>query len=244
MKKIWLSFVLFIMTTALIIANLTKLNGMTTIEIAHKLPVLLMPADYTLIIRPIILLFLAYWIYKFRPYEPSSTKQVTLFTISCLATSAWFPLWHFGIFGWAFFTNIVVLLSLYMLYRMYPAKENGWGQRVPIALFFSWTLIDFVMNLNYLLVFDEWSRMGLSNVLWTILNLTILTAIALHFSYHHRDGVITAVFVWVFFGIIVNIQLEELFVSLSGLFLLSIMVWGLWMFSPSTHSRKTDKTSF
>lgn len=243
MKKIMLSLALLIMTTALIVANSTPLNGMTTIEIAHKLPMLLMPADITLIIRPIIILFLGYWIYKFRASEPRSSKQVTLFMIACLTTSAWFPLWHFGLFKWATLLSIVALVSLYMLYLTYPVRESQWSRRIPIAFFFSCTIIDFVINTNYFLVFNDWNPLGLSNVLWTILNLTILTAIALHFSYHHRDRIVTVVFSWVFIGILAKIQLEELFVSLSGLFLLAIMILGQWMFTPSTVSKKTKTTS-
>lgn len=238
-----LSLALLIMTTALIVANFTPLNGMTTIEIAHMLPMLLMPADITLIIRPLIILLLAYWIYKFRESEPISSKQIALFMIACLTTSVWFPLWHFELFKWASLLSIVALLSLYMLYRTYPVKENQWSQRIPIAFFFSFTIIDFVINTNYFLVFNYWNRFGLSNVLWTILNLTILAAIALHFSYHHRDRIVTVVFSWVFIGILAKIQLEELFVSLSCLFLLAIMILGQWMFSPSTVPKKTKRTS-
>ena len=244
MKKLILAIVFLVLATALTISNSTLLNGMTTIEIAHKLPILLMPADFTFLIRPLIILFLAYWIIQFHSSDSVSTKRILLFITACLANAVWFPLWNYGYFGWAFLLTAIGLLSLYVLYRTYPSKQNEWGQRIPISLLFSWTLIDFVMNANYLLVLDEWNRFGISSVLWTIINLTILTAIALHFSYHHRDRIFSTVFTWVFLGILVNIRFEELFVTLSTLFLIVIMMIGLYIFAPSTPYNKTKETSF
>ncbi|WP_039042799.1 hypothetical protein [Sporosarcina sp. ZBG7A] len=244
MKKMILAFAFLLLTAALTISNSTLLNGMTTIEIAHKLPILLMPADFTFFIRPIIFVFLAYWVVKFNSGDLISTKRIVLFIIACLTNSAWFPFWHFGYFGWACLSTLVGAFSLYALYRSYPSKQNSWGHRVPIALLFSWTLISFVVNANYLIVWDEWNRLGLSSVLWTIINLTVLAAIALHFSYHHRDWIISTIFIWVFFGILVNIQFEELFVTLSTLFLIVIMIIGMFMFSPSAPSKKNEETSF
>lgn len=244
MKKLILAFVFLLLTTALTISNSTLLNGMTTIEIAHKLPILLMPADFTFLIRPIIFLFLAYWIVQFNSNDPFSAKRIALFIISCVSNAAWFPFWHYSYFGWACLSTLVAALSLYGLYRTYSKRDNGWGQRVPISLLFSWTIVSFVVNANYLIVLDEWNRLGLSSVLWTIINLTILAAIALHFSYHHHDWLISTIFIWVFLGILVNIRFEELFVTLSTLFLIVIMILGIFLFAPSTNSRKIKETSF
>lgn len=244
MKKMILAFVFLLLATALTISNSTLLNGMTTIEIAHKLPILIMPADFTFLIRPIIFLFLAYWIVQFPSSNPHSVRRIILFIIACVTNAAWFPFWHYGYFGWACLSTLVATFSLFELYRSYPKKENKWGQRVPIALLFSWTLVSFVMNANYLLVLDEWNRLGLSSVLWTIINLTILTAIALHFSYHYRDWVISTIFIWLFLGIIVNIRFEELFVTLSTLFLIVIMIVGMFVLAPSPTDKEVKKTSF
>ncbi|WP_432352837.1 hypothetical protein [Sporosarcina sp. A2] len=243
MKKIIVTIVFLALTAALSLSHSTLLNGMTTIEIAHKLPILLMPADITFIIRPIIFLCLAFWIYKFNSTDRLSNRRVVLFCLACFANAAWFPLWHYSYFGWGCLITLVGLLSLYTLYLTYPQKKNECGQRVPIALLFSWTLIDFVINTNYLLVLDEWNRMGLSTVLWTILNLTVLTAIALHFSYHHRDWVISSVFIWVFIGILLNIKTEELFVTMSTLFLIAILIFGFFMFAPTSVSKNRKETS-
>ncbi|MBD7908620.1 hypothetical protein [Sporosarcina gallistercoris] len=244
MKKMILAFVFLLLATALTISNSTLLNGMTTIEIAHKLPILLMPADFTFLVRPVIFLFLAYWIVQFHSNHSHSVKRIVFFIIACVTNAAWFPFWHYGYFGWACLSTLVAAFSLFALYRSYPKKENDWGERVPIALLFSWTVVSFVMNANYLLVLDEWNRLGLSSVLWTIINLTILTAIALHFNYHYRDWIISTIFIWVFLGIIVNIRFEELFVTLSTLFLIVIMILGMFIFAPSTSERKMKETSF
>ncbi|GKV69655.1 hypothetical protein NCCP2716_21530 [Sporosarcina sp. NCCP-2716] len=244
MKKMISFLFLLLLAGSLVVANVIPLNGLTTISIAHKLPILLLPADYVFLVRPVLLVVLFCWIVKMRPSSPVSPKRTLLFSAACAANAGWYPLWHFGFFGTAFAVNAATALALYVLYRTYPAKENAWYGRVPISLFLAWTLIDLVLNANYLLVFDDWSRLGISTVLWTILNLTVLTAVALHFSYHHQDGVITAVCLWVFAGIIVNVRTEELFVTLSTLFLMGLMSWGYWFFSAPRVQPIPEETPF
>lgn len=244
MKKTISFLALLLLAGSLIFSNVIPLNGLTTISIAHKLPILLLPADYVFLVRPVLFALLFFWIIKMRPSAPSASLRTLLFSAACVANAAWYPLWHFGFFGSAFIVNAVTGLSLYVLYRTYPAKENAWYGRIPISLFFAWTLIDLMLNANYLLVFDDWSRLGISTVLWTILNLTVLTAVALHFSYHHRDIIITAVCLWVFAGIIVNVRTEELFVTLSTLFLMGLMSWGYWFFSAPRVQPIPEETPF
>ncbi|WJY27638.1 tryptophan-rich sensory protein [Sporosarcina trichiuri] len=244
MKKMICSFAFLLLTGSVLLSNTIPVNGQTTIEIAHKLPVLLLPADYALLIRPLLLVILAYWIIKMRSSDFSAPLRIVLFSIACLLNAVWFPLWHYSHYARAFTVTIVLLITLYLLYRTYPKKRNDLAGRVPISLFLAWTIVDLVLNANYLLVFDEWSRLGLSIVLWTILNLSILAAVALHFSFHHRDGAITAVILWVFLGIIVNVWMDELFITLSALFLMALMVFGYWILSPSTVQSKSEETLF
>ncbi len=244
MKKMICFLALLALTGSLVLSNAIPLNGLTTMSIAHKLPILLLPADYVFLVRPVLLGLLFCWIIKMPPSDPSASLRTLLFSAACAANAAWYPLWHFGYFGSSFTISIITGLALYALYRTYPAKQNAWYGRIPVSLFLAWTLIDLVLNANYLLVFDDWSRLGISTVLWTILNLTILTAVALHFSYHHRDGVITAVCLWVFAGIIVNIRMEELFVTLSTLFLMGLMSWGYWFFSAPKVQPIPEETPF
>lgn len=244
MKKLICSFALLLLAGSVLFSNTIPLNGQTTIEIAHKLPVMLLPADYALLIRPLLLVALAFWIIKMRSSDFAAPLRTVLFLIACLLNAAWFPLWHYNHYAWAFAVTIGTLITLYLLYRTYPKKQNDFAGRIPVSLFLAWTILDLMLNANYLLVFDDWSRLGLSTVLWTILNLSILTAVALHFSYHHRDGAITAVILWFVLGIIVNVWMDELFVTLSACFLMALMVFGYWIVSPSDVKTKPEETLF
>ena len=76
-----------------------------------------------------------------------------------------------------------------------------------------------IANISYVLTLHEWSGWGLSNPLWTVIYLTIATAIALHFLYHYADIAFSAVFIWAFIGITVKNGADELFVSAAALFL-------------------------
>lgn len=86
-----------------------------------------------------------------------------------------------------------------------------------------------IMNFNYVLTFREWSGWGLSDPLWTVIYLTIATAFALHFLYHHKDIPLNLVIVWTFIGIIVKNGVDELFVSAAALFLTAAILVGILM---------------
>ncbi|MHA6260268.1 tryptophan-rich sensory protein [Sporosarcina sp. CAU 1771] len=229
LSLILITFALIAMIVVNGSANIVPLNGYTTLEIANKLPILLMPANYVFLIWFFIYLFLTFWIVGFwKQYhrEPSRLikRRTALFFASSLFHIAWIFLWHYGFITWSILAMIGLLITLAALYFSYPKIENRLFQRIPIALFFGWAMILFILNIIYASTFYEWSRFGLSEPLWTVIYLTIATATALHFMYHHRDVVLNLVFMWTFVGIAVKNGFDELFVSSAALFLTVVLL--------------------
>ncbi|AMQ05109.1 tryptophan-rich sensory protein [Sporosarcina sp. FSL K6-1540] len=205
-------------------ANIMPINGKTTGQISNSLPVLFTPAGYTFSIWAVIYLLLAIWLYGFMRNTVNINhalfnRRVVLFVLSCLLNITWILLWHFGFFGWTIIINLLLLLTLLTIYFTYSIKNSHIHGRVPIAVYLGWVFVATIANISYVLTLHEWSGWGLSDPLWTVIYLTIATAIALHFLYHYADIAFSAVFIWAFIGITVKNGADELFVSAAALFL-------------------------
>jgi len=204
--------------------NVFSINGKTTIEIMNRLPILFTPPSYVFGIWLLIYGFLVVWLFGFwrnqRQHSDSTMNfRATLFISSVLLTILTLLLWQYEYFYWTAIVMTALLVIIARLYFTYPKVENHLFERVPISIYFGWVIISFLELINYVLTFHEWGGWGISNSLWTVIFLTIATAIALHFMYHHRDFSLNAVFVWVFIGIVVKNGFDSLFVSIAALFL-------------------------
>lgn len=220
---------LLAIVTINIAANTVPLNGKKTVDILNSLPILFTPARYVFFIWVVIYAFLAIWIYGFFKNRHNKEQnslldlQASLFIFSSFFNIAWFLLWHYGYFDMAFLSIVILALVLTVLYFTYPKNENKLFGRIPISLYLGWIIIVCIANINYILTFHEWSGWGISTSLWTVIILTFVTAIALHFMYHYRDYIVNIVFMWVFVGIAVINGFDTLFISTASLFLTTVM---------------------
>lgn len=222
-------------------ARFFSLNGNTTGEIANRLPLLFLPANYVLIICWLLYILLFFWIFNFNKNreEMSSAHQnrVTfLFVLSCLLHIAWIFLWHFGLFTGSFLTKIALLIVLLTIYLSFPKRDNRLLGKAPFSILTGWIFITTVSNISYFLMIRGWSGFGLSDPLWAVIFLTVSTAFALHFMYHYKDYVMNLVFVWAFIGIAVKNGTEELFISSAAVFLSAVIVACIFLFS----GKRTD----
>ena len=210
-------------------ANILPINGKTTGEISNSLPVLFTPAAYVFSIWAVIYMLLAFWLYGFIRNKANVehalfNRRTVFFVISCLLNIAWILLWHFGYFEWTIVIILGLLLALLSIYFTYSKRDNSFFSRVPIAVYLGWTFVATITNISYVLTLHEWNGLGLSTPLWTVIYLTIATAIALHYLYHYADISLALVFVWAFIGIAVKNGINELFVATAALFLAATII--------------------
>lgn len=235
MRTLSIFLTLIALITINIAANVVPLNGKTTVDILNSLPIPFTPAKYVFIIWFVIYGFLGVWVYGFFKNRHKQERnslldlQASLFVFSSFFNIAWFLLWHFEYFEMAVLSMIILALVLTVLYFTYPQKENSLFGRIPISLYLGWIIVFSIANVNYILTLHEWSGWGISTSLWTVIILTFITAIALHFMYHHRDYVINIVFMWVFIGIAVINGWDTLFISTASLFLTAVMATNYYM---------------
>lgn len=219
---------LLIMIGTHIAANLIPLNGLTTWEIANRVPVLFMPAEYVFSIWVVLDLLMISWLYSFSKTSAGLTFSiVTLrsicFSISCFLNIAWLLLWHYGYYYWAIVSVVSLLLCLLVFYFSYPKLDSLNRERVAISAYTGWIFIAVLANSYYAFKFHDWNGWGLSDPLWTVILLSITAAIALHFLYHYKDSVFNLIIIWSFIGIAMKNGTDELFVSTAALFLSAVI---------------------
>lgn len=225
---------LLIMIGTHIAANLIPLNGLTTWEIANRVPVLFMPAEYVFSIWIVLDLLLVSWLYSFFKASPRLSSSVAnlraiSFSLSCFLNIAWLLLWHYSYYYWAIVSVIALLICLLVLYFSYPKIEGRNKERLPISAYMGWIFIAVIANSNYAFKFHDWTGWGLSDPLWTVLFLTLAAAIALHFMYHYHDSMFNLIIIWSFIGIAMKNGTDELFVSTAALFLSTVIGFIVFM---------------
>ena len=224
-----ISFIAVIAVNAM--ANILPLNGQTTGEISNRLPVLFTPAGYVFSIWSVIYILLAIWIIGFwvrlKKGQVPSMKITAFFVLSSLFNMGWLFLWHYEFFGWSIVAMIGYLLALIGLYLQYGNAECGLLERFPVSVNLGWISVATITNISFVLTYYNWSGWGLSDQLWTVIMLTVATALALHIRFHHSDIPYVLVFVWAFIGIAVKHQMDELLVTTASLFLTGVIVTGI-----------------
>ncbi|MBT2584090.1 tryptophan-rich sensory protein [Planococcus sp. ISL-109] len=223
------AFIAVIIMNAL--ANILPINGQATGEISNRVPVLFTPAGYAFSIWSVIYILLAVWIVGFwlrlkKGVYPSA--QVTLFfVLSAIFNIVWLLCWHYEYFIWSIVAMLAYLLSLIALYLQYNNFESGFTERLPISVNLGWISVATIANISYVLTFYSWNGWGLSDQLWTVIMLTVATALALHIRFHHSDIPLTLVFIWAFIAIVVRHGMDELLVSTAALFLSGVLMTGI-----------------
>lgn len=207
------------------------IQGQSTIDVINRLPLLIAPATYVYIIWLIVFILLFVWAISLFKNRRSLTFitpiQTIIFVLVMIfqATSIYF--WNIEELIYSLWLIGLQLVFLFALYLTYPMDREHLKVRMPIAIYFSWTTFLFIINVCYLLMYNEWRGFGLSNALWVVIILTFLTAVALHLRYHHYDIAYPAVFVWCFVGIAISNGFYELLVTTSSLFLSGVLLVGI-----------------
>lgn len=226
-----MTFAFIAVITMNALANILPINGQATGEISNRLPVLFTPAGYAFSIWSVIYILLAVWIVGFwlrvkKGVYPSA--QVTLFfVLSALFNIVWLLCWHYEYFIWSIAAMLAYLLSLIALYLQYNNFERGFTERLPISVNLGWISVATIANISYVLTYYSWSGWGLSDQLWTVIMLTVATALALHIRFHYSDIPLTLVFIWAFVAIAAKHGMDELLVSTAALFLSGVLLTGI-----------------
>lgn len=233
----------FAVVTMNALANILPINGQTTGEISNRIPVLFTPAGYAFSIWSVIYILLAIWIVGFwrrwKKGQTPSLKTSTFFILSAAFNIIWLLCWHYEYFIWSIAAMIGYLMALIALYLQYNNAERGFTERLPISVNLGWISVALIANISYVLTYYSWSGWGLSDQLWTVIMLTVATALALHIRFHHSDIPLTLVFIWAFIAIAARHGMDELLVSTAAVFLSGVLATGILLIK-----KKNDNQNF
>ena len=200
------------------LANLLPIGGKNTAELSDNIPNLFVPAGITFsiwgIIYVLIILFAIYLAKDLFKKEKTTTpfleKISYLFILSSLANIIWIFLWHYEQIALSLLAMILLFCSLLIIYlrlniglEKVSTKEKLFIH-VPISVYFGWITVATVANVTAVLVTIGWNGFGISEQIWTILVLIIVTIITLLMILKRKDIAYSLVIVWALIGIVIK----------------------------------------
>jgi len=196
------------------LANALPINGQTSAEVANRLPIYFVPANYVFGIWGIIyILLIGYAVYQARPSQrenPQLRRIGYLFVLSSIANSAWLVLFHYEYFPLTMVAMVVVLLSLIGIYlrlgigKTEVSGAEKWLTNIPFSVYLGWITVATIANASYVLYDTNWDGFGLSGAVWATIMLVVAAAITITIIITRRDIAYTAVIVWALVGIVVK----------------------------------------
>lgn len=128
------------------------------------------------------------------------------FSLGNLSNAIWIFLWHYLMFPATLAAMLVLLVSLIVVYlrTRSAAKQGGaafWSLSAPFSLYLGWISVATVANVTSLLDFLKWDRFGLSEEIWMVLILAVVTSLAWLMNARFKDAIYTLVFLWALAGI-------------------------------------------
>lgn len=196
------------------LANILPINGITTAERSDSYPTLFTPSGYVFSIWGLIYLgLIAYIIFQALPsqkHNPRLTALAPWFILNGVANTLWIFAWHYDLIALSLILISLVLISLILAYRKLEiatpnvSKAEIWTTRLPFSIYLGWLTVATVANASVFLYNLNWSGLGLSASLWTIIMIIVASIIALGFLFLKQDLAFTLILAWAFIGIAVK----------------------------------------
>ncbi|MBZ0291150.1 MAG: tryptophan-rich sensory protein [Anaerolineae bacterium] len=203
------------------------LNGQTSAQIANRLPILFVPANYVFSIWGIIYtLLIGFAVYQALPSQkenPVLRRIGYWFALSCAANGVWLILFHYNLFALSMIAMIVLLVSLIAIYtrigvgQMKLSTRETWFIHIPFSTYLGWITVATVANASYVLYSLGWDGFGIEGAIWAVIMLVVATALTLTIIFTRSDIAYTAVIVWAFVGIVSKQTATPLVAGTAGL---------------------------
>lgn len=197
------------------LAVILPLNGKTTQQLSDALPNLFVPAGLTFSIWGIIyILWVVFAVYQARDLlkkeetpMPFLSQISALFILSSVANSAWIFAWQYQQVGLSLIIIILLLLTLIALYirlnvgrTSVPLKEKL-CVHLQFSVYLGWITVATIANVTAYLFSVHWNGLGISDVMWTILVISVGVLITLLALVTRRDIAYSLVVIWALLGI-------------------------------------------
>lgn len=233
-KKLQVANGFFLLLTIIFnyLSNTGIFNGKTIANVSKQYQNLFTPAGYAFSIWGVIyILLIAFVIYTVRSlFNPSKTEADNFvekigwwFVVSCVANCVWILTWLYGYIGISVVVLSIALISLLFI-LMEALKYNSthsqkWFINYPFQIYSGWVSVALIAAVAAWLTKIEWSGLGLSEIMWTVILIIIASIIHLFMTWKMNAPVFAMVAVWALFAIAVAnkmISTEIYYVALSA----------------------------
>lgn len=215
-QKILMTFLFILMISLNALANILPINNISTGEISDMYANLFAPIGFTFSIWGLIYLFLFVYLlyYLISPKRNIFLKINKYFAINMLANSLWILAWHYDYISISLLLMIVILITLIKIADILRKEslniKDKFLIKLGFSLYFGWITVATVANVTVLLVANNFSGLGLSEALWTVIVLLVALAIGLFRGFYDRNAAYLLVFLWAYFGILAKHKLNNL----------------------------------
>lgn len=199
----------------------------TIIHSINRLPLIFSPIPITYSLLIVVYIGLIYFCVK-AIKQPLSLIQVLLFIVNALLQIVAVYYFYNDMSMLALLALVMQVIGLFVMYITFPLTKQQLLTRLPIAAWYSWTVYFTLIAFNYNMIIYEWNGFNLTDALWAVILLTIGAAFALHLRYHYYDRLAPTLFIIGYAGIILNNGFNQLFVSSAALFLMGVMIVGIF----------------
>lgn len=244
------AFVFVLVTNS--VSEAIPLNGQTSAQIANRLPIFFVPANYVFSIWGVIYaLLIAFTIYQALPSQrenPYLRKMGYWFALTCVANGTWLVLFHYNQFALSMVAMIILLAALIAIYtrievgRGAVSNATRWCIQIPFSTYLGWITVATVANAAYVLYDAQWNGFGISGEVWAAIMLVVAAAITLTIVVTRRDIAYSAVLLWALVGIVVKQSGAPLVAGTAVVVAIVIVVTLLWKLFKGRGGNATNLT--
>lgn len=230
-------------------ANTGAINGETMASVSERFETYFTPAGYAFSIWSMIyLLLLGFVIYQAKGlFSQSKTRDAVSqigwwFIVSCFANIFWILAWLNEFLGLSVVIMIILLLSLLMIIfrRRMELDDEPFAVIAfvwwPFCIYSGWITIALIANAAAYLRSINWNGFGISEVIWTIIMISVAGFINLIITWTRNMREFALVGAWGMVAIAVENWDSQEYIALTALVTAVILV-----LSTSIHGYKNRK---
>lgn len=225
------------------VSNTGVFNGKTIGNVSDQYHNLFTPAGYAFSIWGLIyLLMLGFVIYTGRSlFNKDKTagdgflqKIGWWFVISCVANCLWIVTWLYGYTGLSVlvlataFISLVIILLEAVKYDDNAAQK--WFINIAFQIYTGWLSVALIAAAASWLQKIGWDGWGLSEVVWTVIMITIAVLVHLYMTWKKNSPVFALVAVWALVAIAMSNETEN-----SKVYMVALVAAALVLISSAIH---------
>jgi hypothetical protein len=216
-----------------VFANAMPINGLTTGEVSDLYPSLFTPAGITFSIWSVIYLLLtAFIVYTWTRDGDRVVEFLPGFILTSVLNATWIVVWHFLLPEISVLIMIALLVTLIRLFLQLSSLPRPALIRVvviaPFTLYLAWICVATIANISALFVAFNWDGGFISEEVWTLIMMSVATALGLGIMTYFRTPEFGLVVAWALIGIFLRWQnTENMIISYGAICLAGAILIGV-----------------